>query len=122
MSLLTELKAKCIGSDTQTMEEQQADLDWIMQLIASDKLYTIDLRTAAGGKLSADMAAFLTANMGMKKETVGMGDTDSEVTDTSDITSMSQVPPTGLARCCLPGTGGCGGDHPSSAAHASPTA
>jgi hypothetical protein len=37
------------------------------------------------------MQAFLTANMGMKKEAVC--DQDSDVTDTSDLTSMSQVPP-----------------------------
>jgi len=95
MTLLDELKTNEIGlasSEIQTVEEQQADLTWIMQLIASDKLYTIDLRTAAGGKMSSDMAAFLTANMGMKKETVGDdADTDATGVDDSSVTSLSQA-------------------------------
>jgi len=62
MELLADIK--------QRLEEQEdkADVAWIMHLIASDKLYSIDLRSAGGGNLDTEMAAWLVGNMGMKKE------------------------------------------------------
>jgi len=81
MELLRQLKEKAPSDD------MQADLEWIIQLIASDKLYTIDLR--AGGKLDKDMAAWLTSNMGMRKETEVDGESDTTGGDT--VTSLSQA-------------------------------
>ena len=84
MDLLADLKNR-------SEEETVADLEWVMQLIASDKLYSIDLRNAGGGKMDSEMAAFLTDNLGLKKEA---GDLDGESetgTATDSVTSLSQV-------------------------------
>ena len=81
MQLLRGLKEKAPTDD------MQADLEWIIQLIASDKLYTIDLR--AGGKIDKEMSAWLTSNMGMRKEADADGESDTTGGDT--VTSLSQA-------------------------------
>ena len=48
-------------------EDDQADLLWIMQLIASDKLYAIDIAGLGGGNMSSEMTAFLGNQVGMKE-------------------------------------------------------
>jgi len=57
MDLLKDITARC------EEDEDVNDVTWIMQLIASDKLYQIDMKSIAGGQ-SAEMAAFLNATMG----------------------------------------------------------
>ena len=66
MELLGEMKRK-IGDDEKEADDV-ADISWIMHLISSDKLYTIDIRAAGGGNLSSEMEKFLQDNMGMKKD------------------------------------------------------
>ena len=64
MELLGEMKRRLDGEES----EDEADIAWIMQLISSDKLYTIDIRAAGGGNLSSEMTAWLEDNLGMKKD------------------------------------------------------
>ena len=70
MELLSEMKNRIEEAD------DVADIAWIMHLISSDKLYTIDIRAAGGGNLSSEMTAWLEDNLGMKK------DIDHEAEDT----------------------------------------
>ena len=62
MELLAEFKNKIEDPD------DVADISYIMGLISSDKLYTIDIRSAGGANLSSEMTAWLENNMGMKKD------------------------------------------------------
>jgi len=60
MDLLNDMK-------TRTEEEDdEADILWIMHLIASDKLYSIDINSIGAGQ-DAEMAAYLTGDIGLKK-------------------------------------------------------
>lgn len=63
MELLAEFKNK-----NEEQQDDVADISWIMHLISSDKLYTIDIRAAGGDNLSSEMTAWLENNMGMKKD------------------------------------------------------
>jgi len=65
MELLADFKHRCTEREE---TEDVADISWIMHLISSDKLYTIDIRAAGGANLSSEMTAWLTENMGMKKD------------------------------------------------------
>lgn len=67
MELLGDMKGKLEETD------DAADVAWIMHLIASDKLYTIDIRSAGGANLSAEMEWWLENNMGMKKDMDKLG-------------------------------------------------
>ena len=60
-------RSKSIRYD-EVEDEDVADISWIMHLIASDKLYTIDIRSAGGANLSSEMTAWLEDNLGMKKD------------------------------------------------------
>jgi len=62
MELLQEMRGRIEDQD------DVADISWIMHLISSDKLYTIDIKAAGGGNLSSEMTAFLEENLGMKKD------------------------------------------------------
>lgn len=79
MELLNEMKTRLDA------DEDVADITWIMHLIASDKLYTIDIRSAGGANLSTEMTAWLENNMGMKK------DIEAEEDDEGEKVSMSMV-------------------------------
>jgi len=68
MDLLSEMRGRL------EEEDDIADLSWIMHLISSDKLYTIDIRAAGGGNLSSEMTAWLENNLGMKKDSDLDGD------------------------------------------------
>jgi len=85
--------------DLQTKAETDgmaADIDWIIQLIAADKLYTVDLRTNA--MVDKDMSAWLTSNMGMKKDKDMAALEDNTIdgsTDAGDsVASLSDAPGT----------------------------
>jgi len=67
MELLGDMKHKVqdkLGDD----HTDVAEIQYIMHLISSDKLYTIDIRAAGGDKLSGEMMAWMSDNMGMKKD------------------------------------------------------
>lgn len=82
MELLSEMKGRL------EEEEDVADISWIMHLIASDKLYTIDIRSAGGANLSSEMTAWLENNMGMKKDMDLNGDdTESNGTTSTNMSS-----------------------------------
>jgi len=77
MELLADMKGRLEEA------EDVADVSWIMHLISSDKLYTIDIRSAGGANLSSEMTAWL-ENMGMKKDIDLDGDdTDSNATNST---------------------------------------
>jgi len=83
MELLKDLLTRAESDD------MKSDVDWIMQLIASDKLYAIDLRSASGGKIDKEMSDWLSSNMGMKKEKDMDG--ESATTETDTVTSLSEA-------------------------------
>jgi len=81
MELLSEMKSRL------EEEEDVADISWIMHLIASDKLYTIDIRSAGGANLSSEMTAWLENNLGMKKDIDFDGDETESNATTSTLAS-----------------------------------
>tara|TARA_B100000795_G_scaffold99369_1_gene73060 strand:+ start:1352 stop:1705 length:354 start_codon:yes stop_codon:yes gene_type:complete len=48
-------------------DEDIQDIQWIMDLIASDKLYTINIKNVVADVKDKDMAAFLSQEMNIKK-------------------------------------------------------
>ena len=62
MELLQNMRMRCDD------EEDEADVQWILQLIASDKLYEIDLSSTGVGSLDTEMTAYLVGQVGVKKE------------------------------------------------------
>ena len=62
MDMLSDMKSRT------EEEEDIGDIAWIMHLIASDKLYSIDLQSLGAGQ-SDEMKAFLQGDMGIKKDT-----------------------------------------------------
>tara|TARA_B110001452_G_scaffold263814_1_gene265818 strand:+ start:457 stop:2259 length:1803 start_codon:yes stop_codon:yes gene_type:complete len=90
IDMLGEFKAKVPA------EEDQQDLQWIMDLIASDKLYTINIKNIGADIKDKEMSDYLAQNMGMKKEVDLDGGTDVG-SEEDDITSLSQAEG-GLAR------------------------
>lgn len=58
MELLIDMKGRLEDAD------DVSDVSWIMHLISSDKLYTIDLKVAGGANVSSEMMSFLENNLG----------------------------------------------------------
>ena len=81
MELLGEMKRKIEDNDKDKGGEDVAHISWIMHLIASDKLYTIDIRAAGGGNLSSEMTAWLEDNLGMKKDMEAEAEEGDEATN-----------------------------------------
>ena len=81
MELLSEMKGRLEDA------EDVSDITWIMHLISSDKLYTIDIRSAGGANLSSEMTAWLENNMGMKKDM----EIDGEDGDGQNSTNLAQA-------------------------------
>ena len=69
--------------ETSETDEDGQDVAWIMDLIATDKLYTIDVRKNTS--MSAEMSAFITANLGLKNEDPD----DDTATDAGSTTTAS---------------------------------
>ena len=57
-------------------DEDKHDIQWIMDLIASDKLYTINIKNVVADVKDKDMAAFLSQEMNIKKDIDLDGETD----------------------------------------------
>ena len=86
MELLSEMKGRIEEGD------DVADISWIMHLISSDKLYTIDIRSAGGANLSSEMTAWLENNMGMKKDIdLDADDGDGPTTDLAKAQGLKRA-------------------------------
>ena len=57
-------------------DEDKNDIQWIMDLIASDKLYTINIKNVVADVKDKDMAAFLSQEMNIRKDLDLDGETD----------------------------------------------
>lgn len=84
IELLGEMK----GKDGLT-DEDQKDIQWIMDLIASDKLYTINTNNLLSDVKDKEMSDFLQQEVGIKG---GLDlDGNTSVADSDDLTSLSQA-------------------------------
>jgi len=85
MDLLTDMKSRA------DEEDDNQDITWIMHLIASDKLYSIDIQSLGAGQ-DSEMAAFLTGDMGLKQNTdKDFDDADGTATDAASATNRSSL-------------------------------
>ena len=66
-------------------DEDKVDIQWIMDLIASDKLYTINIKNVVADVKDKDMAAFLSQEMNIKKDVDLDADGDSHAGDGDDM-------------------------------------